>query len=142
MMIHVTCTTPVLHNEQQVNYIMVNELAEPSCPQWMETACFTNPSQQRCTRSWGFHTVQGGIVRGDTRFRPRLNRVVYKEGVLFRGWDRILSGCRWLHEPQPISNQPVRLGFPHRVDRYRPGGPPFSCFRPRFVRVVDVWKDS
>ena len=50
---------------------MVNELVEPSCFHWVETAGFTNPSQQCCTRSWGFHTVRGGVVRGD-RFRPRL----------------------------------------------------------------------
>ena len=34
--------------------------------------------------------------------------------------------ARWLHEPQPISNQPVGLGFPHRAGRYRPCGSPFS----------------
>ena len=62
------------------------------------------------------------------------------EGFLIRGCDLILAGCgetlalareetfaaRWLHEPHPISNQPVRLGFSHRVGRYRPGGSPFS----------------
>ena len=35
-------------------------------------------------------------------------------------------GCHWLHEVLPIINQPVRLGFPHRVRRYRRNGPPFS----------------
>ena len=58
------------------------------------------------------------------------------EGFTIRGVDSILPGCggastssrgatlaaRWLHEPQPISNQPVGLGFPHRPKRYRPGG--------------------
>ena len=63
------------------------------------------------------------------------------EGFLIRRWERILPGCgetsalaqgetlaaRWLHEPQPISNQPVGLGFPHRAGRYRPaGGSSFS----------------
>ena len=62
------------------------------------------------------------------------------EGLLIRRWDLILPGCgatstlargaalaaRWLHEPQPIGNQPVGLGFPHRAGRYRPVGSPFS----------------
>ena len=57
-------------------------------------------------------------------------------GFLIRGWELILPGCggtltlargatlpaRWLHEPQPISNQPVGLGCPHLAERYRPGG--------------------
>ena len=55
-------------------------------------------------------------------------------------WKIILPGCggtsalaqgatlaaRWLHEPQPISNHPVGLGFPHPAGRYRPGGSAFS----------------
>ena len=69
-----------------------------------------------------------------------------------RGWDIVLPGCggtsmlsrgatlaaRWLHEPQPISNQRVGLGFP-----YRAGGiaPRELRFRPRVVGVVDMWKD-
>ena len=96
------------------------------------------PSQQWCTRSWGFHTVRGGIVREDNRFHPRIicSRRC-KEGVLFR-WDRILPGCRLLHESQPISNQLVGWGF-HTVR----GGidPEDHRSRPRFVGVLDVWKD-
>ena len=34
--------------------------------------------------------------------------------------------AHWLHEPQPISDQPVWLGFPHHVGRHRPGGSAFS----------------
>ena len=62
------------------------------------------------------------------------------EGFLIRGWEIILPGCggtsalargvtliaRWLHEPQPISNHPVGLEFPHRAGRYRPGRSLFS----------------
>ena len=47
------------------------------------------------------------------------------EGVLIRGWDLVLPVCgttstlargttlaaRWLHEPQPISNQPMGVGI-------------------------------
>ena len=48
-----------------------------------------------------------------------------------------LAAC-WLHEPQPISSQPVGLRFPHPARRYRPGD---LRFRPRVVVVVDIWKD-
>ena len=46
--------------------------------------------------------------------------------------------ARRLHESQPISNQPVGLGFPLRAGRYNPGD---HCFRPRVVGVVGIWKD-
>ena len=56
------------------------------------------------------------------------------EVFLTRGWELILPGCGrtaaltrgatlaalWLHEPQPISNQPMGLGFPHRAGQYQP----------------------
>ena len=62
------------------------------------------------------------------------------EGFPIRGWEIIFPGCggtsalargatlaaRWLHEPQPISNQPVWLGLPHRAGQYRPQGSSFS----------------
>ena len=62
------------------------------------------------------------------------------EEFLIRRWHLILpvSGApstlargatlaaRWLREPQPISHQPVGLGFPHRAGRYRPGESPLS----------------
>ena len=33
--------------------------------------------------------------------------------------------ARWLHEPEPISDQSVGLSLPHRPGWYRPGGLPF-----------------
>ena len=75
------------------------------------------------------------------------------EGVLLRGYDTILPGCgvtstlargatlaaRWLREPQPTSNRPVGLGFPHLAGWYiDPGN---LRFRPRVVGVVQIWKD-
>ena len=73
------------------------------------------------------------------------------EGFLTRGWEFILFGCggtsplargatlatRWLHEPQPISNHPVGLGFAHPAGRYRPGG---SAVSSRLVGVVEIRK--
>ena len=75
------------------------------------------------------------------------------KGFLIRGWELILPGCgetsslvrgatlaaRWLHGPQPISNHPVGLGFPHIAGRYRPRG--VLRFRLRVVGVVEVGKD-
>ena len=61
------------------------------------------------------------------------------EGFPIQEWELILAcggtsglarratlAARWLHEPQPISNHPVGLGFSHRAGRYRPGGSLFS----------------
>ena len=62
------------------------------------------------------------------------------EGLMARGWDPIPPGCRWLHEPQPISDQPDRgVGGFHTV---RGGIDPMNnLFCARFVRLVDAWKD-
>ena len=104
---------------------MVNERAEPSRPQWVETAGFTHPSQYGAP-AVGVSKPCGPVSSGGITdlFPDKLKS--YMEGVLFRGWDRMLPGCRWLDEPQSISNQPVGLGVPHRAGRYQPGGPPFS----------------
>ena len=73
------------------------------------------------------------------------------EGFLIRGWKLILPGCggtsalareatlaaRWLHEPQPISNHPVGLGFHTLRDGIDPGD---LRFRPRVVGFVEIWK--
>ena len=49
------------------------------------------------------------------------------EGFVIRGWELILPGCAGSkYDPQPISDRPVGLGFPHCVGRCRPGGTPFS----------------
>ena len=62
------------------------------------------------------------------------------DGFLNREFELILPRCGgtstlargatlaalWPHEPQPISNHPVRSGLPHPAGRYRPGGSAFS----------------
>ena len=86
--------------------------------------------------SWGFHTVRGGI---DPLSSPGCWSLRDMEGLLIRGRGPFLLGrCgtsalargattdpRWLHEPQPISNQQVGLGVSHRPGWYRPGGSQF-----------------
>ena len=70
------------------------------------------------------HTVRGGIDPGGHRFRPRVVGVVeiWKD---FLSVDGTLSspGCAdFKYKRQPISDWLVGLGFPHRAERYRPGG--------------------
>ena len=74
------------------------------------------------------------------------------EEFMIRGWEIILPGCggtsalargatlaaRLLHEPQPISNHPVGLGFHTLRGGIDPGD---LRFRPRVVGVVQIWKD-
>ena len=46
--------------------------------------------------------------------------------------------ARRLHEPQPISNHPVGLGYPHPAGWYRRGD---LRFRPPVFGVAEMWKD-
>ena len=57
-------------------------------------------------------------------------------------WEVILPGRRWLHLFQPISDEPLGLGFPHRAGRYQPGRPPFPssvCFRCVEAFRILIW---
>ena len=74
------------------------------------------------------------------------------EGFLIRGWELILPGCggtsalargatlaaRWLHEPQPISNQLIGWVFNTARGGIEPGD---LRFRPRVDGVVEIWRD-
>ena len=75
------------------------------------------------------------------------------EGFLIRVWElsnhprvrwnldvvpRRNSRRRCLHKPQPISNQPMGLRFPHRAGGVLTRG---ISFRPQGVGFVHVWKD-
>ena len=102
----------------------------------------------------GFHALRGGIDPGDLRFHPRVGVVEIWQDFLPVDGILSLPGAagprRWpegqlspragstLYEPQPISIDPVGLGFPHPSGLYRPGG---SAVRPRVVGVVEIWKD-
>ena len=44
--------------------------------------------------------------------------------------------ARWFHEPQPISNQPVGLGFPHRAGGLDPGDLRFRLWAVGVVGVI------
>ena len=90
----------------------VNELAE--------LLSFANPKRQWRTLSWGFHTLWGGIDPWDHRLGSRFVGIVkiwkdFSSGDLnlpVSGRTSALAGeatlvARSLHEPQPISNQPM-----------------------------------
>ena len=96
-----------------------------------------------CTSSWVSHTVRGGIDRGDNLFRLRLMGVIDIRKVFCSedGIVRTLPGCRWLHEPQSISNQPVGLRVQHPAGRYRHGRPPILspvCWSCMYGRISDL----
>ena len=114
------------------------------------------PSQSPITQwGWGFHILQSSIDPGDLRFFLWVVRVVEicMYGFVIRGWELILPGCggtlalarratfaaRCLHEPHPISNHPVGLGFPHPAGRYRPGESPFSSPRSWSCRYMEAF---
>ena len=51
------------------------------------------------------------------------------------GMGLLLPGLPSLYAPQPISDQPMRLGFPHRAGGVDPGE---LDFRPRVAHVLHV----
>ena len=117
---------------------MVNELAEPPCPQRVETAGLTNPSEQWCTHSWGFYTIRGGIVQEDNCFRPRFIGVIEiwkafcsEDGIIYS------PGAGGFTNPSQSAISQWGWGF-HTVR----GGidPEDHRSRPRFVEVADVRK--
>ena len=99
----------------------------------------------------GFPHRAGPYRPRGLHFRPRFVGVVDMEGVLIQGWDIILPRCsatslsrgatldsRWLHEPQPISDYAVGLGLYTVRSGIDPGD---LRFRPRYVGVMEIWKD-
>ena len=97
-------------------------------PNWVATADCTNPSPQMAYPGLGFPHRAGRYSPGGSPISfPVFRRCRRVEGFLIRGWDLILLGWRCFHEYQPVSDQPVRLGFSHRSGWYRPGGSLFSC---------------
>ena len=96
-------------------------------------------------------TPCGAVLnRRISAFVPGLFEFREMEGFLIKGCDIILPGCggtstldrratlaaRWL-QLQPITDQPVGLGFPHHAERSRPGGSPFSSLGCWSCRVME-----
>ena len=84
----------------------------------------------------GFPHSAGRYRPGRSLFFPRVVGCICMEELLTRGWYHISSpdatrprcwhrgqlAAHWLYELQPINNQYMGVGFPHRAGRYRPGG--------------------
>ena len=104
----------------------------------------------------GFPHFAGQYRPGGSAVISRVWSCGEMEGFLTPRWKLILSGCsrtsalarratlaaRWLHGPQSVSIQSVRLGFPHPVGRYRPGGSAVSspgCWKFRDVEDFRGW---
>ena len=118
----------------------------------MWSAGFTNPNQQWRALRFGFHTVGRYRLVGSPSWFLVCWNCGGMKGCLIRGWDldfpvggatSTLAGgatlaARWLHEPQPISNQPVGLGFPYRCGAVSTWDP---RFRARGVGLVEMWKN-
>lgn len=119
---------------------MVNELAEPPRPQWVKIAAFADLLQHWCTRSWAFHTVRGGIDAGGiiTVFIPGLSELYLDVWYCFFLGGGILSPPGAVCSTSP--SQPAISQWAW-VFQTVPGGidPGDLPFRPRIVRVVDVW---
>ena len=119
-----------------------------------------SPSQSAIRQcGWSFHTVRRGIdpgAGGSPFSFQDCQGCRDLEAFLIEGWYSILTGCgetstlerystiagRWLHEPQPINNEPAGFGFPHPAWRYRPGVSSYSssncgscaCMQGRLIR--------
>ena len=108
----------------------------------------TSDNHQYSATGAGVSTPCGAVSNlGIPVFVPGCWTCRCSEGFLIRGWELIVRVRRNLHtargatllarlphEPQPVSNRPMGgVGFPHRVERYRPWGSLF--FVPRFSKL-------
>ena len=95
--------------------------------------------EKACIDSWGFHTVRGGIVRGDNRFRRRLIGFVDIRKAFYSDDGVIHSpGAGGFMNPSQSAISKWGWSF-HTVW----GGidPEGHRFRPSFVVVVNLCKD-
>ena len=85
----------------------------------------------------GFHTVRGGVDPGDDCIPPRGVRVVQVWEDFSSGDGNLSSpGCTGsIYDPQPISERPVEVVFPHRDARIYTRD---RSFCPQVVKVVKV----
>ena len=75
----------------------------------------------------GFPHRAKRCLTGRTRFSsPRCRSCRDMEGCMNRGWGPIHPGLPSAYAPQPISDRPVGLGFPHRAGQCLTGRTRFS----------------
>ena len=74
------------------------------------------PAYQHSASGVGVSTPCWAVsTRGITAFVLVCRSCRGMEGYLSRGCNLFLPGWRWFYKPQPISDQPEGLGFPHRA---------------------------
>ena len=85
----------------------------------------TNPSQSAISQ-WGWVSTpcEAMSTWGTTAFVPGVLKLQIYSNIYDPGMGPYPSRAA-LAPSQPISNKTVRLQFPHRAGRCRPGGPPF-----------------
>ena len=104
---------------------MVNELAK-SCPKWVGTIGFTEPSHQWCARSRGFPTVRAGIVPGNNLFPPRFVGVVHVWNDFFSGDGTVYSpDAAGVRSPTQSVISQWGWGFHAVREGIKPRGAPF-----------------
>ena len=125
-----TLAAPWLHEPQPIsNHPVGLGFLHPAGRYRPEGSAFTSPG------CWSYRDIDGFLTRGWKLVLPRCG-----------GTSALAPGAplaaRWLHEPQPISSQPVGLRFPHPAGRYRPEGSAFSfpgCWGCRDVDGFLTW---
>ena len=88
------------------------------------TALWSSNQSAISQRDLGFLTVQGSVDPRNLRLPPRLMEILEM-------WNDLWTGDGTLYPPEvelaqyvnhgQSENRPVRLGFPHRAGRYKPG---------------------
>ena len=114
-----------------------------SYPLRVALAFYSIPSQSAIGQwRWGFHIVRSRVNPGDHLICLRVVGVADIWSDFLSG-DGIISspaGTGLFLDPQPVSDRPVGLRFPHRVGRFRPGGSPFlspGCRSCRYRGIYD-----
>ena len=108
-------------------------------PPWVSLA-LRAPVNQRSARGIGVSRPCGAV---STRVNsisclPGCRSCRYMGRCLKRGCGPIFLGLPSLYAPQPTSDRPVRLGFPHRAGRCRCGRTPLSSPRCRSCRDMEA----
>ena len=98
-------------------YGRISDSGMGPCPHWLALAPRTLANQQSASGVGVPHRARRYRHGGLSFSSPVCYGCRCLEGFVIRGCDTVLPGWRWLHEPQPICNQPVGLGFPHHSGR-------------------------
>ena len=115
----VSASTPMITVSRPRCLYMCGRIDDPGMEPYPPrvTLASRTRANPRSARGVGvFHTMRGGIDPGDHRFRPRFDGVVHVWKDFASGGGTLsFVGAAEHRGPQPISDQPVRLGFPRCI---------------------------